>query len=35
MAMKKITITEEAYELLKQWKLKGETFSDAIRRLAK
>ena len=33
MTSKNISITEDVYHLLSQVKLKGESFSDAIRRL--
>ena len=32
---KTISLTNEAYDLLKSMKLKGESFSDTIKRLAK
>jgi predicted CopG family antitoxin len=32
---KNISITEDVYEMLSRLKLEGESFSDAIRRLAK
>jgi predicted CopG family antitoxin len=34
MTSKNISVTEDVYELLSRMKLKGESFSDAIRRLA-
>jgi predicted CopG family antitoxin len=34
MSSKNISITEDVYDLLSRMKLKGESFSDAIRRLA-
>jgi len=35
MTSKNISITEDVYEMLSRLKLEGESFSDAIRRLAK
>ena len=32
---KTISLTNEAYDLLKSMKLKGESFSDTVKRLAK
>ena len=34
MTSKNISITEDVYDLLSRMKLEGESFSDAIRRLA-
>lgn len=34
MTSKNISITEDVYDLLSMMKLEGESFSDAIRRLA-
>ena len=35
MTSKNISITEDVYDMLSRLKLEGESFSDAIRRLAK
>lgn len=35
MTSKTISVSEDAYELLKKMKLKGESFTEAIRRLAR
>ena len=35
MTSKNISITEDVYEMLSRLKLEGESFSDAIRRLAR
>jgi predicted CopG family antitoxin len=35
MASKNISVTDDVYELLSKLKLKNESFSDTIRRLAK
>src|SRR3989338_10038800 len=35
MTIKNLTITEDAYEMLKQRKVMGESFSEVIRRLVK
>ena len=35
LTSKTISVSEDAYELLERMKLKGESFSDTIRRLAK
>ncbi len=35
MTSKNISLTEDVYEMLSKLKLEGESFSDAIRRLAK
>ena len=34
MPSKNISLTEEAYEMLSKLRLEGESFSDAVRRLA-
>ena len=35
MTSKTISVSEDAYELLKKMKLKGESFTETIRRIAK
>jgi len=35
MTSKTISVSEDAYDLLKKMKLKGESFTETIRRLAK
>ncbi len=35
MTSKTVSVSEDAYELLKKMKLKGESFTETIRRLAK
>lgn len=35
MTSKTISVSEDAYELLKKMKLKGESFTETIKRLAK
>ena len=35
LTSKTISVSEDAYELLKKMKLKGESFTETIRRLAK
>ena len=35
MTSKNISVTDDVYELLSKMKLEGESFSDAIKRLAK